>query len=201
MKDDIETLRVFINGSGWAREYKEKMLAIMERIAEHVADRDSLRAKLDRATAISHKFPRRTPKAGGCSTEHDFKILASTVWENDALLAELSADAPAQPPQISDEAVEGDDDKLKPCPFCGGEAEEIYIEEEGDNFGGSCICCKTCGASSAVHFDRKENLRSSWNARRGDYAALNVPATQTSDDVRALIDATIPALEPLQKLP
>jgi Lar family restriction alleviation protein len=55
---------------------------------------------------------------------------------------------------------------LLPCPFCGGDAEEIYIEEEGDNFGGSVISCKQCSASTAVHFDRKENLHSSWNDRQ-----------------------------------
>lgn len=52
--------------------------------------------------------------------------------------------------------------KLLPCPFCGGEAKCVDIEDDGDmrNFGGSCICCQRCGASSAVHFDRKENLLS-----------------------------------------
>jgi len=59
---------------------------------------------------------------------------------------------------------------LLPCPFCGGAPEIIHIEEEGDNFGGSCIGCTACGASSAVHFDRKENLHSSWNERKSDLA-------------------------------
>ncbi len=56
-------------------------------------------------------------------------------------------------------------DELLPCPFCDGEAERIDIEEEGPNFGGSCIECKKCMASSPVHFDRKENLEDSWNQR------------------------------------
>src|SRR6185369_15709545 len=59
---------------------------------------------------------------------------------------------------------------LLPCPFCGGAPEIIHIEDEGDNFGGSCIGCTACGASSAVHFDRKENLHSSWNERKSDLA-------------------------------
>jgi Lar family restriction alleviation protein len=54
---------------------------------------------------------------------------------------------------------------LLPCPFCGGTAERIEIEEHGDNFGGTCIGCQRCGASGPVHFDRKENLVSSWNDR------------------------------------
>ena len=62
---------------------------------------------------------------------------------------------------------------LAPCPFCGGEAERIDIPTVGNdpelggdpNAGGSCISCKRCAASTALHFDRKENLYSSWNDR------------------------------------
>lgn len=63
--------------------------------------------------------------------------------------------------------------ELLPCPFCGGEAERIDIPTVGSdpelggdpNAGGSCIQCKQCTASTALHFDRKENLYSSWNDR------------------------------------
>lgn len=55
-------------------------------------------------------------------------------------------------------------ESLKPCPFCGGEPERLELTDE-DNFGGSVISCKKCGASSPVHFDRKENLDDSWNRR------------------------------------
>lgn len=47
------------------------------------------------------------------------------------------------------------------------------IEDEGDNFGGSCIECASCGASTALHFDRKENLYSSWNERVAEVASEN----------------------------
>lgn len=57
---------------------------------------------------------------------------------------------------------------LKRCPFCGDAARRVDIEDEGDNFGGSCIECTSCGASTALHFDRKENLYSSWNERAAD---------------------------------
>lgn len=56
--------------------------------------------------------------------------------------------------------------ELLPCPFCGGDAERFDVQEEDDaNRGSSCIQCKQCVASTALHFDRKENLVSSWNAR------------------------------------
>ena len=54
--------------------------------------------------------------------------------------------------------------KLEPCPFCGGEAIRQDLTDD-DNAGGSCIACDQCGASSPVHFDRKENLYDSWNRR------------------------------------
>ncbi len=60
--------------------------------------------------------------------------------------------------------------KLKPCPFCGGNARRQDLIDEG-NEGGSCIACDQCGASSAVHFDRKENLHDSWNRRAADLRA------------------------------
>lgn len=55
-------------------------------------------------------------------------------------------------------------DKLKPCPFCGGLAEIVEIDE-GENAGGSCVCCTTCLASSNVDFGFKENFISNWNRR------------------------------------
>lgn len=56
---------------------------------------------------------------------------------------------------------------LKPCPFCGAPpAQRTDFDEPGDdNFGGSIIECTRCQASTAVHFDRKESLYSSWNDR------------------------------------
>ena len=57
--------------------------------------------------------------------------------------------------------------KLKPCPFCGGEAEEIEAEEAGPQ--AFVICCKSCMASSRVLFalmcDVSEQLAEAWNAR------------------------------------
>lgn len=59
--------------------------------------------------------------------------------------------------------------KLHACPFCGGEARRVDFDSgsllDDGNFGGSCIECTRCNATTAVHFDRKENLVSSWNER------------------------------------
>lgn len=58
---------------------------------------------------------------------------------------------------------------LVACPFCGGEARRVDFDDnelrDDGNFGGSVIECARCMASTAVCFDRKENLVSSWNER------------------------------------
>lgn len=56
------------------------------------------------------------------------------------------------------------DRELKPCPFCGGDAERVDIAE-GENAGGSCISCTACQASGNVEFGYKENFVSNWNRR------------------------------------
>jgi Lar family restriction alleviation protein len=56
---------------------------------------------------------------------------------------------------------------LLPCPFCGGEAERVTLDDE-DNFGGDVITCTRCQASSHVEFGRKENLVDRWNHRTAD---------------------------------
>ena len=60
-------------------------------------------------------------------------------------------------------------DALLPCPFCGGKAERIDIDD-GDNAGGSCVHCTQCDASSNVEFEFKENFVSNWNRRVGNDA-------------------------------
>lgn len=58
---------------------------------------------------------------------------------------------------------------LLPCPFCAGQAKRVDIEAQDgiENSGCSFINCTKCDASTALHFDRKENLVSSWNDRAG----------------------------------
>ena len=56
--------------------------------------------------------------------------------------------------------------ELKPCPFCGGEAERIdFGPGDAENAGGSCIACKRCQSSGPVEFGYKENFISNWNRR------------------------------------
>jgi Lar family restriction alleviation protein len=64
---------------------------------------------------------------------------------------------------------------LLACPFCGGEAKRHDIEsrEDIDNAGASYIECEGCGACTQLHFERKENLVSSWNDRISNHGGLD----------------------------
>jgi len=58
-------------------------------------------------------------------------------------------------------------DYLLPCPFCGGRAarEDIPDNRASIDAGASYITCTRCHATTALHFDRKENLVAAWNDR------------------------------------
>jgi Lar family restriction alleviation protein len=56
-------------------------------------------------------------------------------------------------------------DELKPCPFCGGEAEVVDINDDSQQSGGSCVTCKQCLASSALEFEFRETFIERWNTR------------------------------------
>lgn len=66
-----------------------------------------------------------------------------------------------------------DSDRLKPCPFCGSDAEfgQIGSDQETPDAGGCFVQClnSACGASSALIFplmdDVKELLMERWNKR------------------------------------
>lgn len=82
--------------------------------------------------------------------------------------------------------TEPTDAELVSCPFCGGDAREVDIDgtdETVENAGGSLIECTRCFASSAVHFDRKENLVSSWNERAASRLSRR-PADAAPEGVR-----------------
>lgn len=63
---------------------------------------------------------------------------------------------------------------ILPCPFCGGMAERVTIDDVDDPcFGGDVITCVDCGASSHVEYAFKENLVSIWNNRAAPQPAHN----------------------------
>lgn len=63
---------------------------------------------------------------------------------------------------------------LEPCPFCGGQAERVDIDD-GENAGGSCIQCTQCLASGNVEFGYKENFVSNWNRRKAAASSRLAP--------------------------
>jgi hypothetical protein len=44
-------------------------------------------------------------------------------------------------------------DKLKPCPFCGGNGK--MVRRERDGFDNVFICCESCGASTGIFSVRR----------------------------------------------
>lgn len=90
--------------------------------------------------------------------------------------------AAAVNPQLSPVTVE-----LLPCPFCGGSARRY---EANIDTGGSAIECTGCKASTALHFDRKENLVSSWNDRKPQVRVVS------DDDWQRALDCAMDCMRP-----
>ena len=94
---------------------------------------------------------------------------------------------------------------LLPCPFCGGEAARVDIED-GENAGGSCVCCKKCNASGNLEFEFKENFITAWNTRTPtpapNAAAVNFSPMETAPKdgtmLRLLVDYSGDGANPLE---
>ena len=54
-----------------------------------------------------------------------------------------------------------DEEKLKPCPFCGGEA----VYPEGLTVGGYWITCSKCGIEQGHGYMTQEEAIAAWNRR------------------------------------
>jgi Lar family restriction alleviation protein len=58
------------------------------------------------------------------------------------------------------------ENKLKPCPFCGGDA-EVHITEKSEPAHYCEIVCTSCGARTARHLDYLINVATyEWNRRK-----------------------------------
>ncbi len=55
--------------------------------------------------------------------------------------------------------------KLKPCPFCGGEAR--YFPFWNENPADYWVRCKICGCETAC-YDTQEDAAVAWNRRAGN---------------------------------
>lgn len=79
-----------------------------------------------------------------------------------------------------------DSNRLKPCPFCGAEAEIITLEGEIDelSIGAQCVQCtsSSCGAASGLIYPLMDNvtdlLLERWNKRNNQY--------DTADEIKQL---------------
>lgn len=58
--------------------------------------------------------------------------------------------------------------ELKPCPFCGGEAN--YQGFELNNY---CVYCRKCGTSTRKYYASKDEARDAWNRRVNDGKAAD----------------------------
>ena len=83
---------------------------------------------------------------------------------------------------------------LNPCPFCGGKASIIEVEEPS-NLGGYVVQCADCEASTRVWFPIKDDvtriLTEAWNRRW---------ASPKNDAVRAFVRTVRERATRLQRL-
>ncbi|WP_404415416.1 Lar family restriction alleviation protein [Brevundimonas vesicularis] len=158
-------IRSFLLAQSAKTSVRPKALEILERLLDHSGARGSF-------DAMKH----------GDAVKDAEELLRSarSPGHTDLMVTPESIDAymRVNPMEAQDEGAAGE---LKPCPFCGGEAEIIHLDD-GDNAGGSCVCCTKCQASGNVEFGRKENFVDNWNRR----AHPSPPPAADADRVREL---------------
>jgi Lar family restriction alleviation protein len=57
--------------------------------------------------------------------------------------------------------------KLRPCPFCGGEAAVVGTARKNSKFNGWKAFCYNCGVETLLHVD-PERAAKDWNRRVSD---------------------------------
>ncbi|HGI8195258.1 TPA: Lar family restriction alleviation protein [Citrobacter freundii] len=145
------------------------VLEAIQRRAEHYAELEAMtpeqRAEHDAGIeAIKAMLPK--------PAQPDIEMLASAL--TNAPLAPSDSQGRQRAP-----VVPNSENGLMPCPFCGGKAHQLTIEQDDDpHFGGDVITCTECWASSHVEFGFKENLKSAWNSRTAMLQAGNSPVIQ-----------------------
>ena len=64
--------------------------------------------------------------------------------------------------------------KLKPCPFCGGEAQDYrvtdYPKEVGKRYS---VICNRCGARITTTYQQRTQAIHDWNTRAGEDVMKN----------------------------
>lgn len=59
-------------------------------------------------------------------------------------------------------------EKLKPCPFCGGEVE--LVKQKSDNFEFVLVSCKNCDATIGIGgSDNEQKVTEDWNKRHNSW--------------------------------
>lgn len=122
-------------------------------------DEQLIKAALEMAAGMIEKSAKDAMEAADTS---DMGSIVAT-WLNDEAEAIRAIDPAEVLAGLQPRCAECDEGIL-PCPFCGGPAEITEIDE-GENAGGSCVCCTKCLASGNVEFGFKENFVSNWNRR------------------------------------
>lgn len=166
-------IRSFLLAQSAKTSVRPKALEILERLLDHSGARGSF-------DAMKH----------GDAVKDAEELLRSarSPGHTDLMVTPESIDAymRVNPMEAQDEGAAGE---LKPCPFCGGEAEIIHLDD-GDNAGGSCVCCTKCQASGNVEFGRKENFVENWNRRAHPSPTPAADADRVRIAVEALEKAT-----------
>lgn len=82
-------------------------------------------------------------------------------------------------------------DKLKPCPFCGGDNLKSGGDDKVVGF-----WCRTCDAAGPNHYGRYE-----WNDRKPDVQALEARIAELEDELRDAQQVPRPRLRSASKVP